>query len=210
MIIKVVIGFGLLIVLFGPWFRGTSYAQWFLSDSHLGYWYFSKRDYAKAAEAYRDPFAKGVAFYRAGDFKSAAAVFGEVSSADGYYNRGNALLMQGSYDLAIESYQRALEERPDWGVAKTNLSIAIARKERLKQEGGEGTDGKLGADDIVFDQSKNKSDQQKQQTEQIDGGELTEAEKQAMWLRKVQTQPGQYLKMKFQFQAHNLDSEAME
>ena len=38
-----------------------------------------------------------------------------------HYNRGNAYHRQGKYDLAIESYQKAIAINPDYAEAHNNL-----------------------------------------------------------------------------------------
>ena len=70
-------------------------------------------------------------------------------------------MMLGKYDAAIGLYDRALKQHPDWQAATINREIAMARKAALDVSGdpGEGTGGKLGADEIVFDdRAKNSPD----------------------------------------------------
>ncbi len=45
-------------------------------------------------------------------------------SAEATYNRGNANIMLGQYEAAIEAYQNALSKRPGWREAEQNLQIA--------------------------------------------------------------------------------------
>ena len=67
----------------------------------------------------------------------------------------------------------------------------------MEFEGGDMTGGKMGADDIVFDQDATKGDQEVE----IAGGEpLSDQEIQALWLRRLQTEPADFLKSKFSFQ----------
>lgn len=204
MVRNITLGVLLLIALIGPMlYRGT-YQHWFFTAQQIGDWKFFQADYAGAAEAYGNPSFKGTSYYRDGDFKQAATYFTSNTSADARYNLGNALLMGGDYDNAIASYQQALKQRPNWPEAEENLSIARARADKIKREGGEGTGGKLGADDVVFDNNAPSNNSDSEQTEQVAGDSLlSEAEKQAMWLRKVQTQPADFLKVKFQYQTAN-------
>jgi len=82
---------------------------------------------AAAAELFRDERWRGVALYRSGDYAGAAAAFARDPSADGHYNRGNALAMAGRYDEALRAYAAALVLRPDLAVAQRNRN----RLERL-------------------------------------------------------------------------------
>ena len=106
---------------------------------------------------------QGMAAYRAGDFKAAAAAFARHDTSEAVFNRGNALVMSGQYADAIESYDRALQLRPDWTAAQVNRSIAVARRDRLTppEDDAGGTGGQLEADEIVFDnRAKNASQTQ--------------------------------------------------
>jgi Ca-activated chloride channel family protein len=141
---------------------------------------------------------KGAALFRQGEFKQAAGIFAGYDTAESAYNHGNALVMQGKYGDAAARYERALELHPDWEEAEVNLEIARARADLLKQEGGVGTGGKLGADEIVY--SKGKSDPAASE-ESVEGSKkLDDSDFQAMWLRNVQTKPADFLRSKFAYQ----------
>ena len=153
---------------------------------------------AAAAETFADPVRQGVALYRAGEFKKSASMFAGLPGEEAAFNQGNSLVMQGKYEDAVASYERALELRPDWPEAKANRELARVRGERVKQKGGDMTGGKMGADEIVFDLKKNSPDAGEETVEQ--SSELSKEELQAVWLRQVQTTPGDFLKAKFAYQ----------
>ena len=154
-------------------------------------------DYAAAAKAFRDPMRQGVAWFRAGEFEQAERVFARVGTPEAEYNRGNCLVMQGKYEPAVARFDRALELRPNWKDARVNREIAAARAELLEQTGGDMGDQKLGADDVVFDKSKNPGGQETQ----TDGDQpLSDSAMQSLWLRRVQTKPADFLKSKFAYQ----------
>ena len=154
-------------------------------------------EFAEAAQTFADPFRQGVAWYRAGEFEKAIAAFTRVSSAESHYNQGNAWVLLGKYDTAIESYEQALKLRPDWQQARENRDLAAARGERVKSEGGDLGDQKIGADEVVFDKNKQQSGQD---TEVAGDQAVTDASVQSIWLRQVQTKPADFLKAKFRFQ----------
>ncbi|WP_295518090.1 tetratricopeptide repeat protein [uncultured Pseudomonas sp.] len=81
---------------------------------------------ATAAERFTDDRWRGVALYRSGDYAGAAAAFARDPSADGHYNRGNALAMAGRYDDALKAYTAALVLRPD-------LTAALRNRNRLER-----------------------------------------------------------------------------
>ncbi len=166
-------------------------------DQH-GHRFFERGNFAEAANRFIDPMWRGVALFRQGEFKMSAGIFAGMDTAEATFNHGNALLMQGQYDAATERYARALELRPEWEDATINREIALARAAMLRQEGGEGTGGKLGADDIVFTQGKSPPGAGDEQTE---GGEaMSDQELRAVWLRQVQTKPADFLAAKFAYQ----------
>ncbi len=170
---------------------------WFTPDQQ-GSRLFDRREYAEAAHAFHDPMWQGTAWYRAGDFKQAAAAFSRRESPEAYFNKGNALLMSGNYEAAITAYDRALERRPDWKAAIENRELADARAKLTEAEGGDMGDQKIGADEIVFDQGK--ENPEGQDTEVAGGESVTEEAMQALWLRRVSTKPADFLKAKFAYQ----------
>lgn len=153
-------------------------------------------DFVAAAGQFRDPFRQGVAWFRAGEFEAAEQAFARVASGEAEFNRGNCLIMLGKYDPAIERFDRALELRPEWDDAIVNREIALARAERVKQEGGDMGNQKIGADEIRFDKKKTGG----QETETDATAPLSSNEMQALWLRRVQTKPAEFLKAKFSYQ----------
>ena len=178
-----------------------------LAFSWTGFWFtpdqqgrrlFERGKFAEAAKAFHDPFWQGVAWYRAGDFKQAAAAFSRRETPEAYFNKGDALLMTGSYDAAIEAYNQALKKRPGWKEAEENRDLAKARKKLTAEEGGDLGDQRVGADKVVFDQTK--ENPQGQET-QIAGDKAMSTEAmQSLWLRKVTTKPADFLRSKFAYQ----------
>lgn len=160
----------------------------------------AKKDYKGAAEVFRNPLQRGTAFYRNGDFKAAAAAFGQDDSVISLYNRANALLMQGKYDNAISNYELVLLIKSDWLEARENLALARARKEKIKppEDDAGGTGGQLEADEIVFDERATKASGDQQE---VAGGEaLSDQEMRALWLRRIETKPADFLRAKFLYQ----------
>jgi Ca-activated chloride channel family protein len=140
----------------------------------------------------------GMAWYRAGEFERAVAAFGQLSSADGHFNRANALLLQGKYDAAVAAYEQAIAKRPDWQAAVDNRALALARKARLAppEDDAGGTGGKLAADDFVLDSSGRTDGASGEQTTE-GGTPLTDAQMRELWLRRVETRPADFLRARF-------------
>jgi len=193
---------GLLLASIGLWS-----SLWFTSDQ-WGQHLFRNEKYVEAAKTFTDPMHRGVAWYRAKEFEQAERSFRAVRTPEGAYNLGNTLALQGKYDEAIESYDRALAQKPEWLEAQENRELARTRAEALDVETGNMSDGKLGADEIVFDENPQGSEEGGEQT--VAGEELSDKEQQAMWMRKVQTSPADFLKVKFSMQNTFSDNEVSE
>jgi Ca-activated chloride channel family protein len=197
-----------LIVLVPGTARAGDFLDLWLTPDQQGERLFRDGQFLKAAKTFEDPARRAAAFYRAGDFESAAALYGAIGGADADYNRGTALVMLGRYEEAIASYDRALGERPDWAEAAQNREIARARMERLQlaDDDAGGTGGELGADEIRFDD-----------TGRVDkGGSEVLMEKEQLstdktmrsaWLRRVQNDPAEFLSARFAYQLYRDQAE---
>ena len=182
----------LLVAIVGLTWSGL----WFTPDQQ-GQRRMKRGDFAAAAETFRDPMWQGVAWFRGGEFAKAEQAFARAATPEAEFNRGNCLVMLGKYEAAVARYERALELRPEWEDARVNRDIAAARARLIERRGEDMGDQKLGADDITFDKGKKRGGQETQ----IEGEPvLSEAEMQALWLRRVQTKPADFLKAKFAYQ----------
>lgn len=169
---------------------------WFTPDQ-IGQRHFRREQYVEAAESFQDSQWQGVAWYRAGEFQKAVQYFSLHDTPQAHYNAGNAWLMLGKYEEAIGCYNRALTSRQEWVEAIENRDLAQARSKLVEQKGGDLGDQKVGADKIVFDkEAKNEG----QQTEIAGNEPMSDAAIQAMWLRRVQTRPADFLRAKFAYQ----------
>lgn len=201
-VIRAALVLSVLIVALGVWrcLTATNYcspATLLLTADQQGQRLYTQGAYAEAAQRFKDPDRRAAALYRAGEFKEAAGLYAGMATAEAAFNQGNAQVMGGQYEQAVDAYDRALGMRLDWDAAVTNRRIAAERAARLKREGGDMTGGKLGADEIRFTDKKRNT----RLTETVDDtGTRNPAEMQAIWLRQVQTKPADFLRAKFAFQ----------
>ena len=89
---------------------------------------------ADAAVLFDDPEWRGVARYRAGDYRGSAAEFAGGGDTRNLYNLGNAMAQQGEYDAAIDAYERVLEKEPDNEDARYNLDLIRNLRDQQEQE----------------------------------------------------------------------------
>jgi len=181
----------LLLIVAATWM-----GLWFTPDQQ-GQRCFERGEFTEAAAHFHDPLRQGVAWYRAGEFTKAAQAFARRDTPEADYNQGNALLMHGDYRAAVACYDRALEKRPAWQEATENRTLALARAGMTEATGGDMGDQKVGADKIVFDKDQKNEGQD---TEVGGGKALSDQEIQALWLKRVQTRPADFLKAKFAYQ----------
>lgn len=174
----------------------TWWSFWFTPDQQAQR-LMNRGEFRAAAETFRDPLRRGVAWYRAGKFEKAEQAFARSGAPEAEFNRGNCLVMLGKCEAAVERYDRALELNARLEDARINREIAVARAKLVERKGGDMGDQKVGADEITFDKAKNLGGQD---TETEAAQPLTDADTQALWLRRIQTKPADFLKAKFAYQ----------
>ena len=180
--------------------------RWWLTPDQKGQRLLKQEKYEDASRVFEDPARRAAACYRGGDFECAASLWGAIRGAVPAYNRGNALVLLGRYDEAIEAYSQALSERPDWKEAVQNREIARLRAERLEpvEDDAGGTGGMLGADEIRFDDS-GRVDAGGSEVSEEGGQGLSDASMRATWLRRVESNPSDFLRARFAYQTYSLE-----
>jgi Ca-activated chloride channel family protein len=188
------------------------WADLWLTPDQQGQHLMEHGEYKQAASKFTTPERIGTALFMAGDFESAASVLGRSGSAEANYNRGNALIMLGQYEAAIEAYQNALSKRPGWQQAEQNLQIAILRKAALAppEDDYGGTGGQLEADEIVFDDTGRVNKSSSEQVIDAADQQMGEDAMRAMWLRKVETRPADFLAVRFNYQLAKKENTSSE
>jgi Ca-activated chloride channel family protein len=168
-----------------------------LTHDQQGRYDFERGRYAEAAERFEDPMWKGIAYYRNGDWEGAIDQFARLETAEAYFNLGNAYAHSENYELAVEAYDQALAQRPDWAEALENRELVAARiaEEPPPPEEGQ-ADPTFAPDEIKFDEKGEKGEKGEMEQALFSEDQLAE-----MWLRGVRSTPADFLRMKFAFQA---------
>jgi Ca-activated chloride channel family protein len=139
---------------------------------------------AKAQSLFEDSQWRGSAAYRAGDFESAIGEFIQQDSADGHYNRGNALAKSGDLDGAIEAYDRALQLEPEMEDAQANRDLIEKLKQQQDQQQSSDQNNQQNQDqqqsksDQSQDQSQEPQQSENQQPQQSENQEPQQSEEQ--------------------------------
>jgi len=188
-----------------------------------------------AADLFNDERWRGVALYRAGDFSGAAAAFARDPSADGHYNRGNALAMAGRLEEALRAYRAALVLRPDLAAALRNRNrlerllaqraaaqaeaAARSRKAQAASQSNAQADEPASTSTSTPEATASARPQQQAQA----GADwlvapayaedpLAEEQRQAaeQWLREIPDNPAELLRRKFWYQQQQREENALQ
>lgn len=123
--------------------------------------------YGEAARLFESPDWRGAASYRGGNYEAAIASFAANPTADGHYNRGNALALSGNYAEAITAYNIALGLDGTHAEALQNKEIVEQLLQEQEAEEGEQDEGDS-EDSDSQQNSESESDQQEENSEQQD------------------------------------------
>jgi Ca-activated chloride channel family protein len=137
---------------------------------------------------------QGVACYRLADYVCASEQF---SVADAAYNLGNALAQRGDYAGALTSYERALQQRPDWPEAAANQRLIAELAERLRPRPPEGRQLAGGEPNQEADQMKFNDQAKHGQPGEVSIEKLDPKALEQLWLRNVSTDPAAFLRLRF-------------
>lgn len=202
----------LFFIMLPPVAKAFEWADLWFTPDQQGQRLLDQGEYQQAAGKFTTPASIGTALFMAGEFEKAASVLGRSASAEAHYNRGNAHIMLGEYDAAIAAYESALSKRPNWPEAEQNLQIATLRKQALAPPDDDfgGTGGMLEADEYVFDDTGRVNKSSSEQVIDAADQQLSEDAMRAMWLRKVETRPADFLAARFNYQLATRESPSPE
>jgi Ca-activated chloride channel homolog len=116
---------GLVLVLLAPVPRAQAF-EWndlWLRRDQRAIRALEDKQPARAATLFDNPEWRGAAQFRSGEFEASATTLSSVDSADGQYNRGNALAKAGKLEPAIEAYDRALAMNANHDDARFNRDL---------------------------------------------------------------------------------------
>ena len=188
------------ITIIGIWilfFYDNSLQRLFISADAQGEMLLKQGKEEEALKTFTNPLSIGAIYYKNGNFKKALEVYETLNSKEAFFNRGNALVMLGKYNDAIENYKLVLQIEPENIKAKENMALAKLRQEELdKSKNTNQGASNIGADKVVYDnKSKNGDDY-----EDSSSGSPS----QEKWLDRLETSPSEFLRSKFLYQYHHI------
>ncbi|MBS0651180.1 MAG: VWA domain-containing protein [Verrucomicrobia bacterium] len=123
---------------------------------------YENNDYSTAAIEFEDPYRKGVAYYKMGDYPAAEEMFRQSTrpevASSAAYNLGNALVQQNKLYEAIAAFEAVLQKWPEHKLAKENLEVV---KKMLEQQEQQQQPGEEGGQDKPEEQEKKQNQKQK-------------------------------------------------
>ena len=128
---------------------------------------FATENHELAASLFEQTGWRGAANYRAKNYESAIASFSTTDTADGHYNRGNALALAGNLPEAIAAYDVAISRDPEHADAIYNKEIVERLLEEQESEQGENQEGE-NQENQSEQNSQSESQEQNQNSENQD------------------------------------------
>ena len=130
--------FAFLLFVLIPSYSQASLSDYFYNTDQKAHQAYENGDYSTAIDTFQDPYKKGVAYYRTGEFQAAEEMFRQSTrpevASGAAYNLGNALVQQNKLHDAIIAYENVLEKWPDHVQAKENLEIVKKMLEEQEQQ----------------------------------------------------------------------------
>jgi Ca-activated chloride channel family protein len=185
--------------------------RWFvdlwLTPDQQGRYYFERGDYETAAQRFRDPAWKGMAFYYQENFTAAIEMFTQIETADGLFNLANAQAQGQHYVMAVKTYGRVLKQAalyPGADKNRTRVQEIIDDINRLSEsqraEEGEAS-SELGDAPQRADGADEQKQGKKREVKQLSAEQvLSDQKMHDMWMRQIQQDPSRFLSVKFQMQ----------
>lgn len=156
--------------------------NYFMNSEEAGAKAFDAGDYKKAGEVFQDPYRKGVAHYKAGEFEEAEKMF-KLSSrpevaADAQYNLGNAYAKQEKFKEAVVAYEEVLKKCPDHTKAKENLELIkkMMQDQNKDHSSSEDSDEQKSEDQEDKEDQQDKGQNQENDSDQRDSEENQDAD----------------------------------
>lgn len=171
---------------------------------------YQQGDKSAAAELFTDPRWKQLSHYENGDYQQALDSLPEPQTVNDFYNHANSLAKLGQLEKALEAYDKALAERPDFDDALHNRKLVeelLKQQEQQQQQGGDQNkedksdqqkkDEKQSGQDSQNDQSSSSeqsSDQQQEQQQQMDQSSSSRQKDQQQMAEELKQQLDEKLK----------------
>lgn len=186
---------------------------WLTPDQQGALW-FNQGEFAKAAAAYHSVLNKGIAYYYGGEYKLAHSAFMQVQTDLGAYYAASALARQREY-IAARKLLRTLAKKQDVAPElksdiEHNLKVIEGLIDEINQASASqanSMDDQETSIELPDDQPQTaegadeQTSQDKMQSQNLTAEQMLGDPKLAeVWLKRVEANPEQFLRAKFQLQ----------
>ncbi|MCZ8528112.1 vWA domain-containing protein [Alteromonas sp. PRIM-21] len=103
----------------------------FMNDNQEALNKYQRGKYKDAVSQFNSEAWKASSLFKSGDYEGALNAYKNIPGAESLYNQGNALAKLGKFEEAIEKYEQALDEAPEFEDAKINKKVV---EDLLKQQ----------------------------------------------------------------------------
>ena len=134
-----------------------------------------------APAQFSTPALQGSAYERLGQHEEAAKAFSQGDSLEYHYNQGTALTHAGSYEAAIEAFDKALAKKPNFENAIQNKAIAeqlLNLQKQAQQQQQKQDQNQESSEDNQSDQSESQESQSKQSDSEQSDSEKSQSQSQ--------------------------------
>ncbi|MGI9491636.1 MAG: VWA domain-containing protein [Geminicoccaceae bacterium] len=179
--------------------RADGIMDWFFTPDQQGRLAFEDKDFARAADLFQDPYWRGYALYKSGQYADAVQVLARLNTANAAFAEGMAHLRNRGYRPGIAAFETTLERDPGHAEATRNLAIARAildYVERAREQSDTGEESGIGADDVVCDNEEGRG-----ADTTITGDEQMKMQTAEQWMRTVDTRTTDFLRIRFALEA---------
>ncbi len=125
---------GVVLLMQSEFPRAAEWSDLWLTGDQQGSRLLTEGDASGAAEQFTDPKWQGIAEFEAGKYDRAADLFAEDSSSDAFFNKGNALALEGDLQGAVSAYEQSLAIQPDAKDALANRDFVLSILEKKENQ----------------------------------------------------------------------------
>lgn len=193
----------LLVIALGlSTYQAGRFIDLWLTQDQLASLQYNNENYVAAGRNFDNLYMQGLSYYAAEDFNNAINALRQLNTAESNFYMGNAYAQMDRLEESLAAYEAALLLQLDFPQAEFNFTWVSGLKELANKEYEDagGTGGQLEADEIVFDDRADDAVGEMSELELRAQG-MSDEEIQDLWMRRVQTTPGDFLKLKFSYQA---------
>ncbi len=176
--------------------RADGWRDWFLTPDQQGQIAMNQKRFGDAAELFEDPYHKGYAYLRDGQYPQASTIFAGLDTPEAAFAEGMARIRNREYRPAIAAFETALDRRPGWPEAQHNLELSKAILdfvETTREQSDTGEEAGIGADDTVFDNDAARGSETTIQAPK-DGPQTLSADQ---WISTIDTDMQDFLRNRF-------------